>query len=403
MLRSISPILMLQFWLALLFCMFPGQTALAFGQNKASLHLVKAQSANANVQADLVTQELRYHIPRASEVYLVWGINGWQAVPEAIRPPETYLDDKKVMRTHLVRKGDIFTTTLRVPRGSRLDYSFMIARKGAGATDVWQNESDYDYRPFTKDVQSDGRIEIESKTQSANANVQADLVTQELRYHIPRASEVYLVWGINGWQAVPEAIRPPETYLDDKKVMRTHLVRKGDIFTTTLRVPRGSRLDYSFMIARKGAGATDVWQNESDYNYRPFTKDVKVDGRIEIESGLTATLAVTAEQRKAWFAGETVDIPLVTEEILYHAPGVGEAWLVWGLEGWQAIPDKTRPQDTNLRDGLMHTRMIKKNESFFALVRAPAGSTSLTIDFSLRRRMRALLSTSGKTRLVDHT
>jgi hypothetical protein len=142
-----------------------------------------------------------------------------------------------------------------------------------------------------------------AKAQSSNVNSQPGLVTQELRYHAPGAGEVYLVWGINGRQAVPEATRPPETYLDDKKVMRTHLVRKGDTFITRVRVPPGTRLDYSFMISMtKGAGATDIWQSD-DENGRPFTKDVKFDGRIEIESGVTVALAVTAEQRKAWLAG----------------------------------------------------------------------------------------------------
>ena len=37
---------------------------------------------------------------------------------------------------------------------------------------------------------------------------------------------------MNGRQAgTLMTIRPPETYLDDKKVMRTHLVRKDDTFS----------------------------------------------------------------------------------------------------------------------------------------------------------------------------
>ena len=108
-----------------------------------------------------------------------------------------------------------------------------------------------------------------------------------------------------------------------KKVMRTHLVRKSDTFITRVRVPPGTRLDYSFMISMtKGAGATDIWQSDDEYG-RPFTKNVKFDGRIEIESGITVELAVTAEQRKAWLAGEAADLPLVTQEILSTTPGGG--------------------------------------------------------------------------------
>jgi hypothetical protein len=50
--------------------------------------------------------------------------------------------------------------------------------------------------------------------------------------------------------------------------MRTHLVRKGDIFTTTLRMPRGSRLNYSFMLATKVSGAPDIWRSEVYTTFR---------------------------------------------------------------------------------------------------------------------------------------
>ena len=64
----------------------------------------------------------------------------------------------------------------------------------------------------------------------------------------------------------------PRKHLDDKKVMRTHLVRKGDTFITRMRVPPGTRLDYSFMISMtKGAGATDIWQSDDGARVRPFT------------------------------------------------------------------------------------------------------------------------------------
>lgn len=214
-----------------------------------------------------------------------------------------------------------------------------------------------------------------AKAQSSNINSQSALVTQEIRYHAPGANEVYLVWGINGWHAVPEVTRPPETYLDDKKVMRTHLVRKGDTFITRVQVLPGTRLDYSFMKSMtKGAGATDIWQSDDEYG-RPFTKDVKFDGRMEIESGVTVALAVTAEQRKAWLAGEIADLPLVMQKILYHAPGAGEVWLVWSLEDWRIAPAAVRPPGTLLKDGgLMHTPLIREGDTFLTKVPVPPGT-----------------------------
>ncbi|MDH4137090.1 MAG: GDSL-type esterase/lipase family protein [Anaerolineae bacterium] len=41
------------------------------------------------------------------------------------------------------------------------------------------------------------------------------LVTREIRYHMPEAGEVYLLWGINGWAVVPQEIRPAGTVVKD--------------------------------------------------------------------------------------------------------------------------------------------------------------------------------------------
>jgi hypothetical protein len=54
-------------------------------------------------------------------------------------------------------------------------------------------------------------------------------VTQEIRYHTPEASEVFLVWGINGWNVVPEENRPAGTVVKND-VMHTPMVREGGTF-----------------------------------------------------------------------------------------------------------------------------------------------------------------------------
>lgn len=35
------------------------------------------------------------------------------------------------------------------------------------------------------------------------------LIKQEIRYYAPEAGEVWLIWGINGWQHAPDSMRPP--------------------------------------------------------------------------------------------------------------------------------------------------------------------------------------------------
>ena len=69
------------------------------------------------------------------------------------------------------------------------------------------------------------------------------------------------MWDINGWQAIPEAARPPGTVFKDNKVMHTRMVRKGDTFTSTVRVPAGTKLDYKFLIAKTSRRAPiSIWR-----------------------------------------------------------------------------------------------------------------------------------------------
>ena len=363
-------VLIFRFWLVLLFYLYPEQ-----------LQLAKAQSSNANSQTALVTQELRYHAPGAGEVYLVWGINGRQAVPEATRPPETYLDDNKVMRTHLVHKGDTFTTTVRVPSGTRLDYRFMVTKtKGGGGTDIWQSD-DENGRPFTKDVKSDGRIEIESgvtvalavtaeqrKAWVAGETVDLPLVKQEILYHAPGAGEVWLVWGAEEWQAIPEVARPPATVLKDDGLMHTRMALKNDTFTTLVRVPPGTRLNYRFLIVKTDEG-TPI-HSRDDAGGRSYLT-MSADGLIEVESTVTP---VTREQRKAWLAGKISDISLVAQEIGYRSVKPRDVWLLWGIDGWQAIPEAARPPGTVLKNGFMYTNMVRTGNTFTTTVRVPPGT-----------------------------
>jgi hypothetical protein len=108
------------------------------------------------------------------------------------------------------------------------------------------------------------------------------LVTQELRYHAPRAAEVWLLWGINGWQPVPDAVRPPGTILFPDRIMHTPLVRKGDTFTNMLRVPPGTVIDHGFIITKtEGGTAVNIWEAGRSYTAG------KHNGRIEVKSTAT--------------------------------------------------------------------------------------------------------------------
>jgi hypothetical protein len=334
----------------------------------------KAWIAGRAADLSLVTQEIRYRAPRAAEVWLVWGLDGWQAIPDAARPPGT-VKTNGIMKTFMAREGDFFTATVQVPLGSVINHRYLIAKSIEATIDGQREES----RPGVFIAHFDGRIEFESRLTKVNLErrkawpsgrlADLSLVTQEIRYRIAGVEEVWLVWGINGWQAIPEASRPSGTVLKDNRLMHTRMIRKGDTFATTVRVPPRTGLDYRFLISKTSRGVpVTIWQ---DYNGKGFLKFVRVSGSLEEKATVTV---VTLDQRKAWLAGEASDLPLVTQEIRYRAPAAAEAWFAWGLDGWQIIPDAARPSGTVLKSGKMHTPMVREGNIFTTTVRVPPGT-----------------------------
>jgi len=82
----------------------------------------------------------------------------------------------------------------------------------------------------------------------------AALVSQEIIYHSPMAGEVLLIWGINGWQLVPEEQRPIGT-TGSSKVMQSPMIRQGANFKIKILVPSGATLNYGFYTNRVRDGS----------------------------------------------------------------------------------------------------------------------------------------------------
>jgi len=80
------------------------------------------------------------------------------------------------------------------------------------------------------------------------------LVPQESRYHMPDASEVFFVWGINGWNVLPEEMFSAETFVQNK-VMHTPMQPEGDDFVVRIAVPEGATINYGFLVTKDGSGA----------------------------------------------------------------------------------------------------------------------------------------------------
>lgn len=118
------------------------------------------------------------------------------------------------------------------------------------------------------------------------------VATQEIRYFLPGADEVYLVWGIDGWEPVPSDLRPAGTELrpagpKEAKLMHTPMVRDDDTFISKVSVPVGTTIDYGFLITKtrnRFDTANPIWDG-----HESFSRRVKTDGRIDVNARVNLT------------------------------------------------------------------------------------------------------------------
>lgn len=97
-------------------------------------------------------------------------------------------------------------------------------------------------------------------------------LTQEVRYKSPEVGEVLLVWGIDGWNPLPESLRPLGTTVD-KSVMHTPMNKQGEWFVVTIRVPSDSTVDFGFKITKSlGGSDLNIWDGNGKEGYRAVAK-----------------------------------------------------------------------------------------------------------------------------------
>jgi hypothetical protein len=103
-------------------------------------------------------------------------------------------------------------------------------------------------------------------------------VMQEIRYLLPEAGEVFLVWGIDGWATVPTEIRPNGTVVQDA-LMYTPMVHESDTFAAKVQVPASATIDYVFQVTKARSGAViEVW--DANGNPKQDYHTVAVQGNI---------------------------------------------------------------------------------------------------------------------------
>ena len=230
----------------------------------------------------LVVQEIRYHMPDAGQVFLVWGINGWQVVAEELRPSGTEV--RRAMHTPMVHEGNTFVAKVHVPAGATVEYGFLIT-KSRDLTNIvkpiWDGSQNYELIALNDSV-----VNVESRLalapdQAPVITCNKPLVTLEVRYHMPEAGEVFLGWGVDGWHTLPAEIRPAGTIVRNG-VMLSPMVQEGDTFVAKVRVPSGAKIDYGFQIKDK-RGILDILQPLWDGN-QDFQMFVSTSGVLDVRS-----------------------------------------------------------------------------------------------------------------------
>lgn len=107
------------------------------------------------------------------------------------------------------------------------------------------------------------------------------LVTLEIRYYGQKATDVSLIWEIDGWQSVPRSWWTARTELQDDGRMRTPMVAAEDFFGATLRVPAGETFRYGFMVIEDS-----IWQHGAPVWYGFRTAEISAqDAAIDFRAG----------------------------------------------------------------------------------------------------------------------
>jgi len=209
------------------------------------------------VKPETDTTQIRYIQPGATEVFLVWGVNGWQLLPNASQPRGTVVRDG-VMYTPMTRNEDIFSVAVTLISGTTLNYGFLTTRTANGSiVSSWEANGLEDFKHI---VLGDKNIEHVALSFPEDDNpMVASTATSPLDVHIrtaqPQAGEMFLVWGVDGWRILPQPLQPVGTTVING-VMYTPMKPVGLSYAVDLKLPEGATIDYSFLITRKRTGET---------------------------------------------------------------------------------------------------------------------------------------------------
>jgi hypothetical protein len=235
-------------------------------------------------QAHLVDHEITYQLADADEVTIGWTINGWHLPPASSRPPGTR-EHKGLLYTPMIRRGDVFQVVLPLPRGTLVNFCFRITRTVRGdEIDVWDTNGP---RWYVSVAGGGGFATVIGNVNLARHGLggvpNAPLLDQDIRYRAPEAGEVFLVWGLDGWQIARGELRPAGTVIR-KKLMHSPMSNQNGIHSIRVQVPAGMTMEYGFLITKTRDGApANVWDGAIEYQSKPLkSRTIELASRVTV-------------------------------------------------------------------------------------------------------------------------
>jgi hypothetical protein len=205
----------------------------------------------SSIKESVFTTEIRYAMPEAESVSLLWGINGWGVAPEKFRPPGTLIKNK-IMHTPMVKEAGFYIVRISLPAGATIHYGFLTKIIPRFYHDIsWEIWDDKNYHSKNNPISVDDNRIVE-----VQGRLNKNLVVQEIRYDLPEAEEITLIWGLNGWNIAPEKLRPAGTIIKND-VMHTPMIKKSSYFIAKIFVPVGIAIHYGFLIEKR-QGVLDI-------------------------------------------------------------------------------------------------------------------------------------------------
>jgi hypothetical protein len=242
-----------------------------------------AEEETTSPPARLDSLTVRYLQPDAGDVSLVWWNADGSRVPPSIRPQGTIEGRQgNAVSTPMQRDDSVFAVTLAIPPDDSLEYGFLITARNDGDSlvGIWDGSHRYQPDAVEGDTIVDERPMVNLLTNPLRGG-DTILVHQTIRYGPTDATKVRIVWGIDDWQQLPAAAWPPRTRATANHLTLTAMERNGSMYQTTLPVPAGRVLNFSFQLDR-----ADRIEISDDNGGRNYSMTTKRDSTVTLEPRL---------------------------------------------------------------------------------------------------------------------